>query len=466
MNFFCNDEDFGEFNDAAKIMNNAILVGIGAILIGGIGGYVAGSAGGGGAGGSSDLPLAKSERVILESSTKETAGKSRTLAEIMREPGKTRRLQGLMDLYADLDPALFAAEAEKLSGLPFSDRILAAALLFSRWAEVAPEEAMAYAQSMGRAGFFVRPTVVSSWAATDPIGAAKYYSENPDEFRGFGGRGPGGNTTGQIAGEWAKQDPAAALEWAQGLEGREANSAVQGVFRELAITDPEKAVEMAAKLEGEQLNEAYTSIAREWASQDWSTAKDWISSLPAEQRDGAMSEAIKSLADTDPIAASMEISNLSDSSAIGEVVDTVGRNWSQDDPAAAAEWVVGQGTDNLDRAMNPVMRNWVAEDQAAALEFVNDQPEGPARDASAQSFVMANRDGNVQESLILAESIRDDEMRSSSVSISAGRWLREDPEAATNYLNETPHLSDEQVRRVVRRYENGDDGRRRGPPFR
>jgi hypothetical protein len=453
-----------------NVMNNALLTGVAALLIGGAGGYMAGNAGSEGrdpdqAGG----PVSKGARTNISagSASVSRSDRSRSFEEIMREPGKTRRLQSLMDFYADLDPAEFALEAEKLGDMPFADRMLASALLFSRWAEIAPQEAMAYTQNMGRAAWMVRPTIVSSWASSDPVGAAQYYTEHPEEFGGgggWGGRG-GTNSAGQIAGEWAKQDPDAALEWAQGLEGRDGSSAVRSVFQELANTDPAKAAEMASSLEGDQLSEAYSAIARKWGSSDWDSAEQWISSLPADQRDGALAEAIRGLSDNDPILASQQIANLTDAEEISDAVRSVARNWAQQDPAAAAEWLVGQESEDLGRPMSEVMSSWVSKDSAGALSFLDAQPAGELRDTAAQAFLRSNRGGDVQESLQIAESIQDDKDRGRSVAMTAMRWMADDKEAAVQYLQNSPDIDEEALGRIIERAEGGGDwgrGRRGG----
>ena len=93
--------------------------------------------------------------------------KARTIDEIYSKPGQSNRVQALLDLYASLGPDEFAAEAEKLDALPFNERILASVLLFGKWAEVDPTAAMAFTDTMGFAGAFVRPT--ASKAGRAPI---------------------------------------------------------------------------------------------------------------------------------------------------------------------------------------------------------------------------------------------------------------------------------------------------------
>src|SRR5690606_15533397 len=135
------------------------------------------------------------------SSSGESARRARTSVEdVMREPGQLARMQALMELYSGMDAAQLEAEAGKLDGMPMAQRMMASFLLFGRWGEVDPKGALAFANTMGFQGAFIRPTVLQSWASVDPANAAKYFSENPREFAamgfGPGGGGPGGGDSG------------------------------------------------------------------------------------------------------------------------------------------------------------------------------------------------------------------------------------------------------------------------------
>ena len=453
-------------------MNNSILVGVGALILGGVGGFVAGSSGGNAE--STEVVESKVPSKGVRGGGSASSGgsfratKAGSFSDIMKESGQTARMQSLLDLYASLDPSEFAAEAAKLDELPWNERMVAGFLLFSRWAEVDPQAALAYTSEMGREGFMVKGTVLQSWASTDPQAAAKYFEENPRDFGmmgGFGGRG--GGAASQIAMEWAKQDPAGALEWAQGLEGRNASSAIGGVFRQVAQDDPAGAAALAAGLGDDERAGAYQSIAREWAQQDWGATEAWINGLPSDERDGAMAQAIRGLASEDPALASTKVSSLPDGEAKSDAIRSISERWAREDAASAAEWLVSQETDNVGRSMREVMGNWVGQDQAAALAFVNSQPEGAMRDSAAASYIMSNRGGDTQEALQMAETISDEGSRQMAIGVTAMRWMQDDKEAALEYVNTTESLSDEAKQRIIRRSEGGDRGgfgRGRGGP--
>lgn len=418
-------------------MNSSILVGIGALLLGGVGGYMVGS-------GSGDDPADPAAAAAAREASKlvrgsggpgreVTLGRARggSFEDIMKEPGQTARLQSLLDYYAGLDPDQFELEAEKIDDLPFSERMIASYLLFSRWAEIDPEAALAYANTMGRGGFMVRPTILQSWASTDPRGAARYYEDNPREFMmmgGFRGRDGGGNAAGQIAAEWAKQNPQEALEWAQGLEGRDADAAVGSIFRQLAGEDPARAAQLAAGLTDEQREGAYRSIAREWGGKDFAATEAWLNTLPAGERDAAMAEAVRGLAGDDPQRAAGELGKITNEEVRLEAIRSVAAN--------------------LTRA-----------DAGAAYEFATSQPEGQLRDAAVSTYVFSNRDGDVATNLQLAESIGDDGSRQRAVASTAMRWMQDDRDAALEYIETTGALAEETKERILNRVEEGGDDR-------
>lgn len=444
-------------------MNQTIVIGVAALFAGAAGGFLIGRSDGEGDSGVRNgdevAPPAKIRRDGPESDRDRAARSGgKGFDEIMREPGQSARLQALIDLYAGMDPAQLEAEAEKLDGLPMGDRILASVLLFSRWAEVDPQGAMTYANGMGFGGMFAKPTILRSWASVDPVNAAKYYTENPNEFGGMGrGRGPRGDAGAEIvAREWAKLDPTAAMQWAEGLEGSERVDAMVSVIGEVAATDPAKAATMAAGLEGSDQAQAYGEIAERWARDDFEAADAWASTLSGEARDRAMREVIEVLADSDPAAAAARISTLSDPGQRDRAIERVAGEWSQQDPAGAAEWLITQETNEGDDAMRRVMGNWVAQDSAGALSFIEEQPAGDIRDGAAQTYLWMNRDMAPTEAITLAESITDENSRLRSIGMTARRWMEEDEAAARAYVESNTALDDRMKERIL----DGDGGRR------
>jgi hypothetical protein len=443
------------------IMKTSVIGPIVALVIGGAVGFIAGKIGGPEASVKKETvsDSRSSWRGGVRSSQRDAAkspvrsGRVKSLEQAMSLPGQNSRLQALMDYYAGLSISQFEEEAAKLEDLPWSERIMVGHLLFSRWGEEDPTAAMAYTQTMGFAGMFVRGTVMRSWAAKFPEEAAQYYTEHPADFRMggmMGRRGRGGSTAGTIATEWARQDSAAALTWAQSLDGRDLTSAVKGVFEESAKTDPEKAAEMLTSLtDDESKKGAQNAVAREWGKQNWSEAQAWIATLPADAQAGAMSQALRGLAETDPVTAAENVTSIAEGEDRDRAMEGVAKQWGRVDPESAAAWLMDSGSETAQsESIGKVVSSWVRQDSVAALSFINEQPEGGVRDQAASSYVMANQTGKVEDNLALAETIGDERTRERAVGMTVAGWMRQDPEAAKSYLDSTEALSERSKKRI------------------
>lgn len=453
-------------------MKNLIAISSACLLAGGAIGYIAGNGGGE----DSENPSASKEdqsRSGISSRFRRAQGGGRalmsdpdsdrpqSLEDVINTPGQTARLQALVDLYSGLERDEFAAEAEKLNELPFNERILNAYVLFAAWAEVAPYEAFEHANSkMGRTAMFVRPTILQSWAASDPKAAAEYYANNKSDFAMMGmfGADRGGSSgAATIAGEWAKQDPEGALAWARTLDGREGAEASVKALSQIATTDPARAAELTAGLEGKPLAEANRSIAGEWAKRDWGQAETFINSLPADQRGDALGSAVASLASQDPALAASKALEIPEGDARNQAIETVAESMAREEPAEAAAWVAQNGSEEAQReAMRDIMGNWVGRDPEAAKEWAVARPEGAVRDSAVSQFVINDRTGSPEANIALAETITDERSRGWAVGMTTMRWMSEDRESAMNYVQNSDLIDERMKERILRRSGEGE----------
>lgn len=416
-----------------------------------------------GGGGADDAALAAEKemrtRVSDRSSVRDgdatNRRKERSLDEIYQRPGQSNRIQGLLDYYANLSPDEFQGEAEKLESLPFNERILAAVLLFGKWAEIDPTAAMSFTDSMGMAGGFVRPTVLQGWASTDPVNAAKYYEENPAQFAmmnmmgGRGGRGGMSGPAGIIAGEWAKQDPEGAMKWASNLQSN-SDEAMTSVVSEVAKIDPAKAAKMIGSMDESARAGAYESVAEQWGAKNFSEAQIWANGLPEGERGAALAAAIKGLAQTSPELAVTEFGKMTDKEARLEAIPTVAKNLARNDLKGSITMIKGlDDAGERERSMREVMPIWASGDSAAALDFIKSEPSPSVKDSAAQTYVWSNRDSSPAELAEVAGMISDDRNRSRTTGIVAARWMQEDKEGATNFINNSDAINDRMKERLL-----------------
>ena len=337
-----------------------------------------------------------------------------------------------------------------------NERLMASFLLFGRWAEVDPTAAMAFSNTMGMAGGFVRPTILQSWASVDPENAAKYYTQNPREFAMMdmmGGRG-GGPMGGQgassiIASEWARQDPVAAMAWANSLTNGK-GQAMTAVVSEVAKTDPKKAAEMLGSMDAADRPGAYRSVASQYGAVDFPSAQSWIRTLPADDQAAALASAIGGLSGIDPVKAALEVKSMEAGDAKDRAVESVVGDLAKKDPQAAAEFLKGQDSEKaLEDGMRPLMQQWTIQNPAAALAFVNSYEAGPVRDSAAQAYVWSNNTSKPSELIKIAESITDDGDRNRSVGVTAMKWMAEDPAAAKAYIQASTSIPDDAKERLM-----------------
>lgn len=442
-------------------MKNSWVVPVVALGVGAAGGYLTGK--------SPDLAGASS---AVENSAQRTHGSTRSgasptaetakkghsgssVGQIARMPGSSNRTQALLDFYAGLTPEQLAEEATKLENLPLNERMMASFLLFGRWAEVDPTAAMAFSSTMGMAGGFVRPTILQSWASVDPVNAAKYFAANPREFAMMdmmgGGRGPmgGQGPASIIASEWARQDPAAALAWANSLTTGKA-AAMSAVVGEVAKSDPRKAAEMLGKMDPAERADAYRAVALQYGALDFGEAQTWIRSLPADEQAAALASAIGGLSNTDPAAAAKQVASMEAGDAKDRLISDVVEDLARKDPQAAADFLKEQDSEVAQRdAMRQLMPAMIGKNPIAALAFVNSYQPGPVRDSAVQAYVWSNNTGAPADLMIIAESITDEGDRNRSVGVAAMRWMREDPVAAKAYVEASTTLSDETKKNIV-----------------
>lgn len=440
-------------------MKNSWIVPVAALVVGAAGGFISGqntkSAEGAATAEQSTQRTRASGRPEAGAAGEVTKkSRSATPEQIAKMPGNSNRIQALMDFYAKLTPDQLAEEASKLENLPMNERMMGSFLLFGRWAEVDPTAAMAFSNTMGMAGGFVRPTILQSWASVDPANAAKYYQSNPREFAMMdmmgGGRGPmgGQGASSIIATEWARQDPAAALAWASSLQTGK-GQAMTAVVSEVAKSDPRKASQMISSMEGDDKAGAYRAVAEQYGALNFSEAQSWISSLPAADQAQALASAIGGLSNTDPEKAALQAKSLEDGDIKNRLVSDIAGDLVKQDPRAAAEFLKGQSEEAQRESMRELMPAWTGQDPAAALAYVNSYEPGRVRDSAAQAYVWSNSTTSPQELIRVAESITDDGDRNRTVGIAAMRWMREDETAAKSYIEASANISDDAKERIM-----------------
>ena len=304
-------------------------------------------------------------------------------------------------------------------------------------------------EGVGRDETGLYAMLLAGWAKMDPFAALDFAKEN---------------TSSQFARQtilttWARSNPDAAIFWAESNhDGDGPNPWMVGVIRGLADDDPMRAGALMASLpySGER-GEALDAVMSGILKQSPDAVREWIAGIDDDRfREIAMARAAGSLAEADP--------------------------------GATADWLLANPGDAANRNIANVMSKWINQDEAAALAYFDQLPQGSPRSNAISGLVNSMATSDPREAAAFLEShaadandgvyrqfawnasrndpeiaadmigrIGDERTRTSTYSVVLAKWVRQDPQAAVEWINRTPSVPDsviEQVNRQLGQTEN------------
>ena len=260
---------------------------------------------------------------------------------------------------------------------------------------------------------FLQP-LVGSWALLDPEAAANYVEELSNSKSSFGY-----DAKRRIGYAWGTLDPTSALQWVEKQKGNESVNA-DSLFQEVIIGWCLKDMAAASNyvqqhLEDPSARNSVVDVAHAMCTRSIEDATNWAARLPAgDARNDAQSQ-ITSI-------------------------------WAEKDPAAAARWIATLPEDEQTNLARTIASNWVDTDWNQASQWINSLT-GAARDQALA--VAVRRDGITPiESLSLAQTMTDDDMRNGEIENVIRQWAATDAKAAEGWVNGSP-LSDEQRQKLL-----------------
>ncbi|HYR23080.1 MAG TPA: hypothetical protein VEP30_09195 [Chthoniobacterales bacterium] len=260
---------------------------------------------------------------------------------------------------------------------------------------------------------FLQP-LIGSWALLDPEAAANYVDEIGDTKSSFGY-----DAKRRIAYAWGTLDPSSALHWVEKQKGNESVNA-DSLFQEAIIGWCLKDMAGASNYVQQHLDDpsarsSVRDVAQSMCTRSIEDATNWAARLPAgEARSDAQSQ--------------------------------IASVWTEKDPAAAAHWVSTLPEDEQTNLVRTIASNWVDSDWNQASQWINSLT-GAARDQALA--VAVRRDGTTPiESLSLAQTMKDDDMRNGEIENLIRRWAATDAKAAEGWVNGSS-LSEEQRQKLL-----------------
>ena len=375
--------------------------------------------------------------------------------EILSDPDPLKRIERLMDFVNGLSPgempeALIALQESAPEWDPHMK--MAVGLLLTRWASADSDAAFAYVEEMknkdqARDATF---SILRALASQDPQRALEWMSNQGSDMSKNGWMGH--MLAGTIATEWVRQDPDAALAWANSLPENQRQGALGGALETIAASDPNEAARRLLQLDaGEARQKAAGNIANLWAKRAPQEAMEWAMTLEGDDRESAMSRALGGWASTEPAEAAAFINDIPAEERTDGQIREVGRRWSEQEPSKAAEWLVSQpDTKGRTDAVGHAVWHWTNEDPAGAADWLLEQPSGDFRDNGIGALAKASFDDDPASAVTWAATIDNDRQREGTIERGVREWAKREPQEARNWVQENSNvLSSEQSERLL-----------------
>lgn len=259
---------------------------------------------------------------------------------------------------------------------------------------------------------------------------------------------------------WAKNDPVAALAWAQvNLANeplRSQSSQMLAIYRGYAETNPQAAfaAALAMQVDGTGQKRLQTYALEEIITQQINNGGLLEAKLQVElledgpNKNSLLSELVDRWASYDPEGAAAYVESLGDDAPTSAKTRLLGE-WAENDPAAAAAWLSAREVDEntLGHASSAIIREWTRYDMAASAEWLNSQPTSPALDRAVMSYTYRAAQEDPANAMTWAESIDNSWMRNRMMQHVAANWKNDDPKAFQSYI-ENSELEDEQKKKL------------------
>ncbi|MHA3770956.1 hypothetical protein ACXR0O_05395 [Verrucomicrobiota bacterium sgz303538] len=408
-----------------------------------------------------------------------------TLSEVFSYPSEMHRLSAFQRFLDNLPPEQFASLYAQLPQFDAHVNFSFEELFFRRWAQVAPEAAVAAAIAGKKSGG--QHSALVAWAERNPTAALAYAQKQSsmrrhtletlqamafpkpgdlppkDALRRINElHGPGKpseamcNAVGAILEEWAKANPEAAWQEALSLpldsdEHGLRNSALRKVLESQAATDPRAAAKLLEALpEGDErvgLQASYVSSLAKGKYRQ--TAKAYTLSMPdGPDRRKVIGSLAGALIFTDNLAdkeeakalmAGLPDSDWKDPSIFSDFFYC----WIKDEPESAIDVLLDripadiQPTPEQQSRYDQMFDTWCYEKSQAASEFLVKLPKG-MRDKSLETAVgsFCRQDG--AEAGRWAASLPPGPDRDAVLQLVASNLARVGVTEVTNWLNQLP----------------------------
>lgn len=253
-------------------------------------------------------------------------------------------------------------------------------LLLQNWGESAPKQALDKIKRSG-GGLELVSLVFSSWAEKAPENAATFYEESQDEQIK---NNP--YVVISIAGKWALNDPDKAWNWLQShkedLFTEDFQDGKKAVIAAISQKYPEKIPQLLTKMEESDWDDNAYSLGFHWGNHT-EKAPDWMDTLPEKTRIKAQSGRIMSISKGDLTSIQNQLSSF-DSEQQVKIISELGAPLVMEgglDIKEKVDWLLNSiPEDQYPSFMKNRIECWILEDRKNAKEWIDSLPEGKKKE--------------------------------------------------------------------------------------
>ena len=265
--------------------------------------------------------------------------------------------------------------------LPPEQRRFVGSQVVSVMAQSDPETALAYVTGTDAQNPQQLMQVLDQIARNQPQIAANYVKNLPD-----------GTQRDQmllrVAGNWADQDPDAALAWVSSIDPAKAQGVLRTMVPRLAMRNPDLAMTLLDRSDGESRGQWISSIASGYAMRDPEMAFNFLSQYKSEPIYGqALANIVPNLAQSDPRRAMDVVMGLGQEHH--HLVSSVITQWGEYDLDGARRWLQNASPETRAHGVGALAGSWAQHDYQGALTWVSALPRDQSRDQALAAMVRA-----------------------------------------------------------------------------
>ena len=269
--------------------------------------------------------------------------------------------------------------------------------------------------------------LLHAWGKQDPLAALDYAEQNTGTRFA--------NQT--ILASWAAADPNSAIQWAESnYEGNGGNPWLVGVIRGVVNSDTQKASEILATMAySRERGQALGSIIPHITALGQEEAISWLDTIEDERlRDGATSRIAAQLSSLDPVSTANWVASLENDEVRQRAIGEIAGSWADQDLTSAVAWTETLNGTEKTRAARELIGEYTRENSDQASAWLDSLAGNDGYDRVAQSFIFSTAGSNPELALSKIPTLQNDRSQNRFYERVLTNWHRNDAEASIAWM--------------------------------